>query len=110
MTHSHSSTRASHSTAPPDIHIQQINIRTQGLPVHTVRTAISAMGPALQAEVARIQQQNQRPNQQQINRALTVPRLQLSAIQARGDTQQLCQAIARSIANGIYQSLNRSHD
>jgi len=75
------------------IHIQRLVIRTRGLPESTVRTALAGLDTALQVEAAR------HPNLAQA--ATTLDHLDPTPVRARGDSQQLRQAIAQQVMAAI---------
>lgn len=76
---------------PPNrhIHINRLVIRTRGLPEATVRAALAGLDTALLTEVTR------HPGLPQIS--INLDHLNLTPIQARGDSHQLRHAIATQV-------------
>ncbi len=75
------------------IHIDRLVIRTRGLPESTVRAALAGLDTALLAEVTRHPGLPLTP--------AVIDRLNLAPVQARGDSQQLRQAIATQIVQSL---------
>ncbi|MBD2232778.1 hypothetical protein [Phormidium tenue] len=80
---------------PPNqhIHIERLVIRTRGLPESTVHAALAGLDTALLAAVAHHPGFPQTP--------AVIDHLNVAPVQARGDSQQLRQAIAHQIAHTL---------
>lgn len=78
-----------------EIKIQRLNLRVRGLSEQSVRSALSSLGPAIKAEMAR------HPEALKQSRSMHIPNIHLSPIQVRGGVRHLRGAIARSVTHSI---------